>query len=167
MQYTTNYDSPIGFLTILAEDDALVGIWLKGQNNYGVGIANSCIPMPLHPILQQTVRWLDSYFNGTPKLCNDIKLSPKGTRFQQLVWSKLLQIPYGQVTTYNKIASLIADENHQKSRYCQAVGNAISKNPILIMIPCHRVIGSNGQLTGYAGGLHTKKWLLDFEQSHL
>lgn len=114
-------------------------------------------------VLQQTVRWLDSYFSAEKPDPSGLPLNPAGTQFQLQIWKLLSEIPYGQTVSYGKLAAMIAAHRQCKRMSAQAVGHAIGANPIGIIIPCHRVIGSKGQLTGYAGGLWRKRWLLHHE----
>lgn len=154
MQYTQKYKSPVGELTLLATDDALVGLWLGGQKYHG-NVAN--IPVGDNDVLNRVVRWLDAYFAGHAAQI-DFRIAPRGTEFQRRVWHALCEIPHGQTRTYGEIASRIG------CNAPRAVGVAIGHNPISIIIPCHRVIGANGQMTGYAGGIHNKEILLKTEQ---
>ncbi len=154
MQYTQKYKSPVGELTLLATDDALVGLWMGGQKYHG-NVAD--IPVGDNDVLRRVTRWLDEYFWGRiPKI--DFCVAPHGTEFQRRVWGALCEIPYGQTRTYGEIASRIG------CNAPRAVGVAIGHNPISIIIPCHRVVGANGQMTGYAGGIHNKEILLKTEQ---
>lgn len=149
--YCTQYDSPVGRLLLTCQEDALTGIWFDRE------CSESCTQED-HPILQQTRLWLDAYFWGEDPPA-EIPLLLKGTDFQKRVWNLLLTIPYGDVCTYGNLAAAMGAEQMS----AQAVGQAVGKNPISILIPCHRVIGAKGQLTGYAGGLDKKIWLLRHE----
>jgi methylated-DNA-[protein]-cysteine S-methyltransferase len=150
----TNYASPLGTITIAAENGAIVALRLPGQTCAYIKDAVNGIT----PELQAAILWLDDYFAGRIPTTR-IPLAPKGTEFQQSVWQLLRQIPYGQSTTYGSLAQKLS-----KTMSAQAVGQAVGKNPISIMIPCHRVLGSGGALTGYAGGLDKKIALLDLEK---
>jgi methylated-DNA-[protein]-cysteine S-methyltransferase len=150
----TNYASPLGTITIAAENGAIVALRLPGQTCAYIKDAVNGIT----PELQAAILWLDDYFAGRIPTTR-IPLAPKGTAFQQSVWQLLRQIPYGQSTTYGALAQKLS-----KTMSAQAVGQAVGKNPISIMIPCHRVLGSGGALTGYAGGLDKKIALLDLEK---
>ncbi len=150
------YQSPIGSLEITTSDTHLLSL------QFVEVIAEQMAPRTLHdsipPILQYTLQQLNAYFNK--QLSHfDLPLDPSGTPFQKQVWQALLEIPFGRTVSYKYIAQKVG-----KPKGSQAVGNANGKNPIAIIIPCHRVIGANGSLTGYAGGLHRKQWLLDFER---
>ena len=161
MLYTGYYHSPLGRLLLAADEIGLTGLWFEGQRHFAQGLA------PVHtdeetPILAQTRRWLDLYFSGsvpdfTPPL------HPSGSDFRQEVWALLLQIPYGKTTTYGALANQLAEKHGQRRMSAQAVGGAVGHNPISIIIPCHRVVGADGSLTGYAGGLDTKARLLAVE----
>ena len=145
------YPSPLGPLYITAEGAHLTGLWMKPRNI-------PTVPMDHLPVFQAVQCWLDRYFLGNPPDISTLPLSPAGTAFQRRVWEILMTIPYGETTTYGAIARKISP-----TMSAQAVGQAVGKNPISIIIPCHRVIGANGQITGYAGGLEKKQWLLDHE----
>lgn len=153
--YGTMYDSPLGKLLLTCREDGLTGIWYERKLlEYRNGEE--------HPILQQTKLWLDSYFRGENPAV-EIPMVLEGTEFQQQVWNLLLTIPYGRTGTYGDIALKMAELLGKKNMSAQAVGQAVGKNPVSILIPCHRVVGSNGKLTGYAGGIHKKIWLLRHE----
>lgn len=161
MYYTSCYESPIGGITLTSDGDSLTGLWFDGQKHFAETLPkeheNAWIP-----IFNDVHRWLDIYFSGhepdfTPSL--RIAASP----FRQRVWQSLLRIPYGKTTTYNAIAKEIAAERGLESMSAQAVGGAVGHNPISLIIPCHRVVGSNGSLTGYAGGIEKKLSLLRLE----
>ena len=151
--YYAGYQSPLGLLLLTCEDDGLTGIW------FGREIPEKEKP---HPILEETKQWLDAYFAG--QACfRKIPLKPEGTAFQKQVWKILLTIPFGQTRTYGDIAREMAEFTGKEKMSAQAVGQAVGRNPISILIPCHRVIGAKGQLTGYAGGIDKKIWLLRHE----
>ena len=145
-------DSPIGTITIIAEDGAITGIYF--------GDTFSHVPLGNNTVLDLCKKELDSYFAGNLQEFT-VPINPIGTSFRQQVWKALLQIPYGKTASYRDIAVRI--ENPKSVR---AVGGANHNNPISIIIPCHRVIGANGSLTGYGGGLDAKKWLLELEEKH-
>lgn len=123
-------------------------------------------PAPLPPIFLQTIQWLDRYFAGKQPSPDELSLAPMGSPFRQAVWKHLCQIPYGETTTYGAIARTMAAEMGRASMSAQAVGGAVGHNPISIIIPCHRVLGSDGGLIGYAGGLAVKQWLLELESKN-
>ena len=151
-------ESPIGELTILATDDAVVAIHFGDDRTVGTPAVAVDLPAGEHPVLDETVRQLDEYFAGD-RLEFDLPLQPNGTPFQREAWTALTTIPYGETISYGEQARRLGDRN--KSR---AVGAANGKNPIPIVVPCHRVVGANGHLTGFGGGLGIKAWLLDHEQ---
>ena len=163
MIYTWKYDSPLGPLTLAEEDGALVGLWMQGQKYFPRDLKAR---QGFTPTLEQTAAWLDRYFAGCRPEMSALSLNPKGSEFRREVWDILRRIPYGETTTYAAIAAQIAKNRGISRMSAQAVGNAVGHNPISILIPCHRVVGSGGSLTGYAGGLERKQWLLDWEKSH-
>lgn len=149
------YTSPIGDILLAAEGSDLTGLWFAGQTHFP---ALSHAVFGDSPALNAAKIWLDLYFSGEiPDFLPS--LAPKGTDFQLRVWKALESIPYGQVVTYGALARQLG------VRSARAVGSAVGRNPISLLLPCHRVLGSKGQLTGYAGGLDRKKWLLEWEQS--
>ena len=165
MVYTWHYDSPLGGITLASDGDALLGLWLDGQNIFATTLDKER-QEKLLPVFEDTCRWLDIYFSGkdpgfTPKL------HVSTTEFRKKVWEILLTIPYGKTMTYGEIASRIAREKGVKQMSAQAVGGAVGHNPISLIIPCHRVIGANGNLTGYAGGIDKKARLLQMEKAKL
>ena len=153
--YAAEYASPLGKLLQTCEKDGLTGIWFDRE-------LPDCSKQEDHPILQQMKLWLDAYFQGE-KPNPDIPLSLQGTAFQKLIWNLLLAIPYGQVRSYGSLAREAATLLDKEKMSAQAVGQAVGKNPVSILIPCHRVVGSHGQLTGYASGLERKILLLHHE----
>lgn len=154
--YKCSYSSPLGELSIIATDKGLRGVWFEGQKYFerGVEVAQR-VPNP--PVLQQVVSLLDAYFAGQAIAVSSLPLDIPATPFQQAVWQVLQEIPFGETMTYGQIAHRLGIASGQ------AVGGAVGKNPVSILIPCHRVVGSQGQLTGYAGGLEKKRWLLAHE----
>ena len=148
--------SPVGDLTLVASDRGLVAV-LWPDDDPGRVRLEASTQQPDHPILAQAASQLDDYFNGTRRSF-DLPLDFRGTAFQQRVWAALLAIPYGETRSYGDIAAAIGQPTASR-----AVGAANGRNPISIIAPCHRVVGSNGALTGFAGGLETKIWLLDHE----
>ena len=157
MYYSTTYPSPVGLITLACDSNNLVGLWLEGQKYHGDTILEAMIENNDLPIFDTTKQWLDRYFAGEKPAISDLLLAPIGGAFRQSVWNTLCEIPYGEVTTYGEIAKRLG------CRSSQAVGGAVGHNPISIIIPCHRVVGSNGSLTGYAGGIQTKIKLLELE----
>lgn len=161
MQYIQYYESPMGKILLGADDQGLTGLWLEGQKYF----ANYLDPEHEErdcEAFEQTRAWLDLYFRGeNPGFLPPIHMI--GTSFQKEIWEILLQIPYGKLTTYGKIADQIAEKRGIAHMSAQAVGGAVGHNEISIIIPCHRVVGTNGSLTGYAGGIDKKIYLLTLE----
>ncbi len=165
-----HYDSPVGKLLIAGQDDALVGIWMEGQKYYLGSLGKEEQREEETTVLRCTKEWLDRYFKGEKPSVGCLSIRPSGSRFQKEVWKILCEIPYGEVTTYGGIAKQIAARQGLSSMSAQAVGGAVGHNPISIVIPCHRVVGADGSLTGYAGGIEKKRKLLALEgvdQKHL
>ncbi|MDE6481642.1 MAG: methylated-DNA--[protein]-cysteine S-methyltransferase [Alphaproteobacteria bacterium] len=158
MHYYTYYDSPVGRLLLECDGTALTGLWIENQKYYAAGAADMRHIDDTQPVFDAARAWLDEYFAGAMPMVACPPLRPRGTDFQRRVWDALRHIPYGCVMTYGDIAAKL----HSAPR---AVGGAIGRNPISIIIPCHRVIGTNGALTGYAGGLTAKETLLRLEQN--
>lgn len=167
MYYAAQYDSPVGTLTLCSHEDRLAGVWLEGQKYFGASISGEMVPDGNVPVLFRTREWLDRYFAGKAPSPAELPLSPAGTPFRQAVWRLLLEIPYGQVITYGQLSRRTAAALGRPSMAAQAVGNAAGHNPISIIIPCHRLVGTDGSLTGYAGGLERKQWLLRHESQTL
>ncbi|MDR2258881.1 MAG: methylated-DNA--[protein]-cysteine S-methyltransferase [Treponema sp.] len=172
MIYTCTVDTPLGAMTAAAEDGALTGLWFAGQKYYPR--AGGWTSDPGYPVFEALRKWLAVYFSGqTPPpwenrrlpglFAGTLRLNPRGTAFRQAVWDMLLAIPYGQVSTYGAIAKRLATDRGVSAMSAQAVGGAVGHNPLSILIPCHRVVGSTGKLTGYAGGLDRKRALLRLE----
>lgn len=164
MIYTTYYNSPIGKLLLASKENKLIGLWTEGQKYYLSGI-EEFTKNDDEKILIETKKWLNRYFNGEKPCPNELDLAPIGSKFRKNVWDILCKIPYGKVITYNDIAKEIAKKRKINKMSAQAVGGAVGHNPISIIIPCHRVIGTNGSLTGYAGGLDKKEYLLKLENA--
>ena len=162
MIYSVDYESPVGKLTLAADEKALVGLWMSGQRYFGSSLQVETLCHEIIPVLGNAVSWLDAYFAGGKPSLENVSLSPQGTDFQLSVWKALCTIPYGKTSTYGAIARQLSAESGRNVSP-RAVGNAVGHNPISIIIPCHRVVGADGSLTGYAGGLERKKWLLKFE----
>ncbi|OCL21557.1 methylated-DNA--[protein]-cysteine S-methyltransferase [Gilliamella sp. wkB171] len=163
MFYLSQYQSPMGLITLASQQNKLVGVWIEGQKYFGTILKAEKQYHANLPIFNQTKKWLDDYFEGRKPNIKQLELAPHGTPFQHLVWQILCQIPYGQVITYGNIAKQIALQTNKASMSSQAVGGAVGHNPISIIIPCHRVVGANGNLTGYAGGIDKKIKLLEIE----
>lgn len=161
MQYTHSYESPLGRMLLASDGAALTGLWFVGQKYYAAALDKQHEEKTL-PVFEQTKSWLDIYFSGkkpdfTPPL------EPVGSEFRREVWELLLSIPYGRTVTYAELAAAIAERRSLSHMSAQAVGGTVGHNPILIIIPCHRVVGSGGSLTGYAGGIDRKIRLLSLE----
>ena len=163
MYYSTNYLSPVGTITLACDGNNLIGLWNEAQKYHGNTIFKQMVERDDIPVFDATKKWLDNYFAGKKPAISQLPLSPVGSEFRQNVWSILCEIPYGEVITYGDIAKKMALKMNKKNMSSQAVGGAVGHNPISIIIPCHRVIGSNGSLTGYAGGINTKIKLLELE----
>ena len=163
MIYTTHYKSPIGDILIASKNDKLIGLWIENQKYYLAGLEEEIRENDNIEIFDKTKNWLDRYFSKENPGINELELEPIGSDFRKSVWKILCKIPYGKVITYNCIAKEIAKEKGIETMSAQAVGGAVSHNPISIIIPCHRVVGSNGSLTGYAGGIEKKIKLLELE----
>ena len=163
MIYTNYYNSPIGRITMASEGNALIGLWFEGQRYFADSIKEECTEKDLD-IFDDTLRWLDIYFSGKePDFTPKILIT--GTPFRKSVAEIMLTIPYGKTMTYGGIANVIAKEKGIAKMSAQAVGGAVGYNSISIIIPCHRVVGTNGSLTGYAGGLDKKIQLLKLEKT--
>ena len=154
--------TPLGEIRLRSDGKSLTGLWFVGQVNDAKEHSDIEIKDDL-PIFGQVETWLESYFFGKQTPIT-FPLQPKGTIFQERVWKILQEIPYGETMTYGEIAQRIAKEKGVATYSAQAVGQAVGKNPISILIPCHRVLGKNGALTGYAGGVHRKEQLLRIER---
>lgn len=166
MYYHTAYSSPVGKLTLAcnAAGTELVGLWIEGQKYHGGSIAQEIWEAGRDlPALDAAKAWLDAYFAGKRPGISGLPLAPAGSAFRQEVWRILCDIPYGEVVTYGDIAGQMAEKMGRRTMSGQAVGGAVGHNPISIIIPCHRVVGASGSLTGYAGGIHIKERLLALE----
>ncbi|WP_195637674.1 methylated-DNA--[protein]-cysteine S-methyltransferase [Enterocloster bolteae] len=163
MYYTTDYVSPVGRIKLAADGERLVGLWLEGQKYFAGTVKEEMTEAPELGIFKNTKDWLDRYFAGKKPEPSELLLAPLGGEFRQGVWEILCQIPYGQLTTYSDIAKKMAERMNRVTMSAQAVGGAVGHNPISIIIPCHRVVGTTGSLTGYAGGVDKKIWLLKHE----
>ena len=161
MQYTAAYQSSVGDVLLAAEETGLTGLWFEGENFYALSLD------PEHeeretPIFAITRRWLDIYFSGhEPDFMPPVHMI--GSEFRRCVWELLLQIPYGTTVTYGDLARQVARRRGLRRMSAQAVGGAVGHNEISIIVPCHRVAGTNGSLTGYAGGVDKKRRLLELE----
>ncbi len=161
MNYLHHYQSPLGGITIASDGKALIGLWFDGQKYFADTIDKNT-PEKLLPIFELTDKWLDIYFSGVnPDFIPPLKMNT--TTFRKAVWEIMLSIPFGKTMTYGEIAQKIAIQRGLKRMSAQAVGDAVKHNSISIIIPCHRVIGAKGDLTGYAAGLDKKIKLLKLE----
>ena len=165
MTFIQYYDSPLGRILLAADEIGLTGLWFEGQKYYAAQLPEAHTEQET-PILTEAKRWLDIYFTGKePDFLPP--LHPIGSAFRQAVWEILLQIPYGQTMTYGEIARQMAAQKGLARMSAQAVGGAVGHNEISVIIPCHRVVGTNGSLTGYAGGIDKKMRLLELEHADL
>lgn len=167
MMYSAYYDSPVGRLLLASDGTSLTGLWIAGQKYYADTITGNICEKKDLPVLVKTKEWLDKYFAGQKTKITELPLAPAGSVFRQMVWQILCEIPSGQVWTYGDIAKMAARKLGKKTMSAQAVGGAVGHNPISIIIPCHRVVGTNGSLTGYAGGLDVKIRLLELEDADM
>lgn len=154
MNYYTNYNSILGRLTIVSDGENLTGLYFEGQCKL-----KDCVKNDELKIFEAVRHWLDSYFKGERVTADSIPIKFRGTDFRLKVWKELLKIPYGEVTTYGAVAKRIGSDKMSS----RAVGGAVGHNPIAIIVPCHRVIGAEGKLTGYSGGMEKKIKLLQIE----
>lgn len=165
MTYTQTYPSPLGEVLLSADDTGLSGLWFAGQRYFARTLPPGAVPHET-PVLTETKRWLDCYFSGArPDFLPPLHLI--GTDFQQAVWNLLLEIPYGQTVTYGALARTLAQQLGKPAMSAQAVGSAVGRNPVSVIVPCHRVVGVDGNLTGYAGGVERKRFLLNLEGADL
>ena len=165
MMFTAHYQSPLGEILLAADEVGLTGLWFDRAKYYAEGLAPQSTERETPP-LTEAKRWLDVYFSG--KMPDFMPpLHPIGSDFRQEVWALLLQIPYGQTVTYGELARQLAEKQGRPRMSAQAVGGAVGHNKISIIIPCHRVVGTGGSLTGYAGGIDRKVKLLALEQADM
>jgi methylated-DNA-[protein]-cysteine S-methyltransferase len=167
MYYTTNYAAPLCPIALASDGENLIGAWMAGQKYHGGAIKESFVAKDDLPVFARAKNWLDRYFNGDKPAIAELPLAPIGGEFRQRVWHILREIPYGKTTTYGDIARTVAAKTGKKRISAQAVGGAVGHNPISIIIPCHRVVGANGSLTGYAGGIDKKIKLLEHEGAEM
>lgn len=163
MLHSYRYRSPVGPLTLVSTQTHIIGLWFDGQKYFQSTLTEKPQPCGSLPVLLQAALWLDRYFSGERPSPSELPLAPAGSAFRQFIWRELCLIPYGKVVTYGHLAELAAQAFHKKSMSAQAVGGAVGHNPISIIIPCHRIVGANGSLTGYAGGIDKKIRLLELE----
>ena len=163
--YYCTYKSKIGLLYLISDGESLIGCYLEGQKYFPNNIDNYYMNEELSILVKSKV-WLEKYFNGENPSIDEIPLNYIGTEFRKKVWEVLKDISYGELVTYKHIAEIIAKGKGLKTMSAQAVGGAVGHNPLLIFIPCHRVIGVDGSLTGYAAGLENKRFLLNLESDN-
>ena len=163
MYYKTHYQSPLGDMLIASDEDNIIGLWIADQKYIDTTMPKDMVENSQISILKEAIVWLDDYFAGKQPNLSRLPLAPIGGEFRQLVWSILMEIPYGELTTYGNIAKEVARRMGKDRMSAQAIGGAVGHNSISIIIPCHRVVGSNKNLTGYAGGIDIKVKLLEHE----
>ena len=162
MEYTQHYNSPLGGITLASDGTSLIGLWFDGQEYFADALEKEHEEKDL-PVFVETRRWLDIYFSGRqPDFTPPLRM--KTTPFRKMVWEIMLTIPFGETMTYGAIAVRIAKQKGLRQMSARAVGSAVGHNSISLIIPCHRVVGSEGKLTGYAGGLDKKVKLLELEK---
>ena len=162
MHYLNHYESPLGAMTMASDGDRLTGLWFDGQKYDRSTINDEAALEPDLPVFTRTAQWLDTYFGGTdPGFTPPIRV--EGSDFKRMVTSIMLSIPFGATSTYARIAAEVARRTGRKQMSAQAVGGAVGRNPIVLIVPCHRVLASNGGLRGYAGGVDRKERLLQME----
>ena len=163
MIYTTRHHTPVGSILLAEKKGALIGLWIEGQKYFPSSFQEETTEKDDSPVLQQTRQWLDRYFAGEKPSISELNIALAGSAFRRAVWQILCEIPYGETTTYGAISNTVAVKLGKEHMSAQAVGGAVGHNPISIIIPCHRVVGTDGSLTGYAGGVDKKLKLLAFE----
>ena len=162
---TAWYETPfMGRVMVAATDQAIVGLWMESQKYFGASMPRgTVVESPNHPLIRKAFSWLDRYYAGEKPATSELPLEPQGSEFRQVIWKLLCEIPYGQTSTYGELAEKAAELMGKEHMASLAVGGAVGHNPISVIIPCHRVVGANGSLTGYAGGLDKKIALLKHE----
>jgi len=163
MYYSTTYWSPVGTYTLASDGDNLLALWKDGQKYFGGSVPGELVEKSDIAVFAVVKDWLDSYFAGDRPAVAQLPLAPIGSAFRREVWRILCEIPYGETITYGDVAKKVAAKMDRERMSSQAVGGAVGHNPISIIIPCHRVVGADGSLTGYAGGISTKIGLLELE----
>lgn len=163
MLYAAHYTSPLGPMLLAGDGESLTGLWIEGQKYYAATATGALVEKPELPVFAAVKEWLGAYFAGENPPVSGLPLAPAGSDFRRIVWNLLCEIPYGTCVTYGDIAANVAKRLNRKSMSGQAVGGAVGHNPISVIIPCHRVVGANGSLTGYAGGIDKKIRLLELE----
>ncbi|GHT35247.1 methylated-DNA--protein-cysteine methyltransferase [Bacteroidia bacterium] len=165
MEYISKIESPVGILTVSSDGENISGLWMEGQKYFARTLEKDAVEQNL-PVFESVRQWLDCYFSGREPDFMPL-LKPKGSPFQQSIWNILCEIPYGKTVSYGEIAKQYNAQNKEKQTSARAVGGAVGHNPISIIIPCHRVVGANGNLTGYAGGIDKKILLLQIETNNV
>ena len=165
--YTKTVSSPVGDLVLVSDGEYLTGLFIAGQKYFMDGCSKELYENNDLEVFHIVEEWLKSYFAGANLSIKSLPLKPAGTNFRQIVWQELLNIPYGDTITYKELGKKVAVRLGKSSMSSQAIGGAVGHNPISIIIPCHRVIGTNGSLTGYAGGLDKKEYLLALEKTNI
>lgn len=163
MRYTTVYESPLGPMLLAGDGDALTGLWFVGQKYFAAGLCAEPLVNDELPAFAAARVWLDEYFAGRQPASAGLPLAPTGSSFRQAVWDLLREIPYGETTTYGALARQLVVRLGRTAMSAQAVGGAVGHNPLTLIVPCHRVVGADGSLTGYAGGIERKRRLLALE----
>ena len=176
--YISEYNSPLGTITVACDDEAIIGLWFNGQRHFGNILPSKTVEIgenefrtltvggKARALLEEARRWMDVYFSGQePDFLPPLRYD--STPFRKAVCDIMLTIPYGKTMTYGEIADMIATERGVEKMSAQAVGGAVGHNPISLMIPCHRVVGTNGSLTGYGGGIDRKVKLLELENADM
>lgn len=165
MQYVSHYQSPLGGILLAADGAGLTGLWFEGQKYFARGLDSEAAERAL-PVFELACKWLDIYFSGRePDI--EVPLHLTGTPFQNEVWELLRTIPYGKTVTYGELAKRLAEKKGLPRMSAQATGGAVGRNPVSIIVPCHRVVGADGSLIGYAGGVDKKLKLLELERSDM
>lgn len=163
MPFTYQYRSPLGPMLIACDESALIGAWFLGATHFAATLPPNSREQE-HPLFERTTQWFDTYFSGT----NPGDIPPArfiGTPFQKVVWEELQKIPWGGITSYRDLGTNVAARLGKKRMAAQAIGAAVARNPFTILVPCHRVVSINGDLTGYAGGIERKRALLALEKT--
>lgn len=162
MKYTAKWKSPIGTLTIASDGTHITGLWMENQKHYCAGLSQKTEDGSSLQVIQDTIQALENYFEKKMGAFSKLPLNPQGTTFQRAVWNLLQEIPCGETRTYGQLAAALEAATGRKTSP-RAIGTAVGRNPISIIIPCHRVIGADGKLIGYAGGVSRKEYLLKLE----